>query len=330
MAGGSLHLIPGSHPETVRLYQGLRYRSLRYLSARLYLLLRNSESASGSEPIRATRPRGQHPGAENVSHPVDRESGPPSQIATIHELSDFQIVLVDPQIPANIGMVARAMRNCGFQRLVTVNGCSPRGREAFRPAVDAARLLEEAKTFSDLREAIADSRLVVGTTRRRGQGRHSLITPEVMVRELLPRARRQEVSILFGPERDGLSRDALDLCDALVNIPSHSDLASFNLAQAVLLVIYPIFRARVTSAAPAGGPDMASVRSREDFFAQLEEVLSRIGFLKENNPGRVLSALRQLLGRTGLEEREVRILRGILSQVQWAVTQAGDAERTKD
>lgn len=237
--------------------------------------------------------------------------------------SAIRIVLVDPRTPENIGMAARAMKNCGLSRLVLVRPVDFRSASAYRPAMDAFPVLEAAEVFPDLPSAIAASGMVVGTTRRGGQDRRPLLTLADLAREVLPRAGGREVSILFGPETDGLSREAVDRCDVLVRIPGHPEFPSFNLAQAVLLVAYELFRALPVCWDGGDRRDLATAESRESFYLHLERTLLRIGFLHEDNPGRILSTLRRLFGRAELEAREVRILRGILSQVEWALDREG-------
>jgi tRNA/rRNA methyltransferase len=242
------------------------------------------------------------------------------------DLSVIRIVLVDPRIPENIGMAARAMKNCGLSRLALVRGADPRQPAACRPAMDALSILETAERFEDLHSAVARSRMVVGTTRRGGQDRQPLLSPREWVRDVLPRAAGEEISILFGTEKDGLTRQAVDRCDVLITLGGHPDFPSFNLAQAVLLVAYELFR---TAPEPPDDRklDLATAADREAFYRHLQAVMLRIGFLHENNPGRILSTFRRLLGRTGLEERELRILRGFLSQIEWALGAGNRAGR---
>jgi tRNA/rRNA methyltransferase len=237
------------------------------------------------------------------------------------DLSRIRIVLVEPRVPENIGMAARAMKNCGISRLVLVRPVDHLSPAACRPAMEAYPLVQSAQVHTQLAQAIDGSRMVVGATRRGGKDRHPLLTPAEWIREILPRAEGQEVSILFGAEKDGLTREAIDRCDVLLTLPAHPGYGSFNLAQAVLLVCYELFRATPEQVAGANRLELATEREREAFFAQLETLLLRVGFLHENNPGRIMSSLRRLFGRTALEERDVRILRGILSQIEWALKQ---------
>jgi tRNA/rRNA methyltransferase len=235
------------------------------------------------------------------------------------DLSRIRIVLVEPRVPENIGMSARAMKNCGLSHLVLVDPVDPLSVAACRPAMDAVGLVRSAAIVATLAEAVAGSRMVVGATRRGGQDRHPLVTPPDWIREYLPRAEGQEVSIVFGCEKDGLSREALDRCDLLLTLPAHPDYGSFNLAQAVLLVGYELFR-NSDACGPGGSRlELAAEKDREEFFIHLERLLLEVGFLHENNPGRIMTSLRRLFGRAGLEERDLRILRGILSQIEWAL-----------
>ena len=243
------------------------------------------------------------------------------------DLSLIRIVLVEPRVPENIGMAARAMKNCGLSRLALVGAVDHLTPSACRPAMEALPILEAAEIFSDLPSAVARSRMVVGTTRRGGQDRGPLHTPAEWIRDLLPRAAGQEVSILFGTEKDGLTREAVGLCDVLVRIPAHPDFVSFNLAQAVLLIGYELFRAVPGPRREQEELDLATAESRERLFRHLDTVLLRIGFLREDNPRRILPTLRRLFGRTSLEEREVRVLRGILSQVEWALEHRGGKKK---
>ena len=246
------------------------------------------------------------------------------------DLARIRIVLVAPAIPENIGMAARAMQNCGLSRLVLVNPVDPRSVAAVRPAMEAHRLVARAEIHRDLAAAVAGSGMVVGTTRRRGRDRHPPLPLDEWIRDQLPRSGGRDISILFGPEKNGLDREALDRCDFLITIPAHSGHESFNLAQAVLLVSHALFRAAEKGAPPLpAAPVPATAGEREGLQRHLESVLIRIGFQQTGQPGRVLARLRRLFGRTVLDEREVRILRGILSQFEWALYRKRPGEAGK-
>ena len=121
---------------------------------------------------------------------------------------------------------------------------------------------------------------------------------------------------MFGPERTGLTDEHLQHCQRLVTIPSNPEFESMNLAQAVAIVSYEIFQRFVN--VPLGrAMEMASLDEVEGFFEHLQSCLTEIGFLNQQNPLKIMVTLKQILGRASLEERDVSILRGILSQWSW-------------
>ena len=150
------------------------------------------------------------------------------------------VVLVRPQMAENVGMVARAMMNCGLWELRLV---CPRedhlSRAAKRASSGADRILEQAKVFDDLDAAIADMHKVFATTARPRDMVKIVMTPEISADEtdgLL--AGKKRVAWLFGPERTGLENTDLAAADALVQIPLNPAHSSLNLSQAVLIMGY--------------------------------------------------------------------------------------------
>ena len=159
------------------------------------------------------------------------------------------VVLVRPQLAVNIGMCARAMVNFGLDdlRLVAPREGWPRQDEhrdtAYAAAAGAAHLLDNARVFATVREAIADLNCVFATTaRERGQGKR-IEAPVTAMGEARGRMDRGEkVGVLFGPERTGLDNEDVGVADAILTFPVNPAYASLNLAQAVLLVGYEWFR----------------------------------------------------------------------------------------
>src|SRR5262249_31106306 len=150
---------------------------------------------------------------------------------------------------------------------------------------------QSAEIHDSLAAAVAGSGLVVGATRRGGQDRHPLLGPDEWIRDYLPRADGHDVSIVFGCEKDGLSREELDRCDLLLALPANPEYGSYNLAAAVLLVGYELFRSSPSVPQRREKADLTSRQEREDFFAHLEQVLLEVGFLHPNNPGRIMTTL---------------------------------------
>ena len=235
-------------------------------------------------------------------------------------LGRIRIVLVRPRGAANVGAVARAMKNTGVRHLVLVRPRLRRdARLATAMAVHARDLLSRARTVGTLAEAVADCRLVVGTTRRGGLYRAAAEPPDDVAPAVLARARRGPVALVFGPEDHGLSNDDLKQCHRLITIPTSAAYPSLNLAQAVLLCCYELRRTLLGGGPSPANPIPSPAAAADIDFAleRLKEALLRIGFLHPQNPDHIMFAFRRLFGRAGLETRDVRILLGLARQIEW-------------
>jgi len=230
-------------------------------------------------------------------------------------LDSISIILVRPRFHENVGSVARAMKNMGLSRLLLVEGCCPLHANAYKLASGAEDILERAEEVPTLREAITDMGCVVGMTSRGGRGRSPLLKPEILVEKLIPISVKNLIALAFGSEKDGLTNEELALCHFYGRIPSSEGFPSLNLAQAVMVICYELFRSSVV--VPENPVRLARAEQMEGMFEHMERTLLDIGFLDPNNPQRVMKALRQLFGRCQMEERDVQILRGIFSQMDW-------------
>jgi tRNA/rRNA methyltransferase len=227
-------------------------------------------------------------------------------------------VLVEPQSPGNIGMTCRAMKNMGFNRLRLVNGCDRFHPESLKFAVAARDLLESTTVFPDLASALADCKLTVGTTRRHGKYRQEILSPV----EVADRLRNQTASdcqaaIVFGREDNGLTTEELSLCRWHATIPTSAEYGSLNLAQSVLLFCYEMQKTSTTPADTRTN-EMADSSEMETFFGHLHASMKKIGFLNEQNPDHIMRSMRRIFFRANLDSREVTVLRGILTQIDWA------------
>jgi tRNA/rRNA methyltransferase len=233
------------------------------------------------------------------------------------DLDSISVVLVRPKYYENIGSVARAMKNMGLNRLVIVDGPSPLHPNAYRLASGAEDILERAEEAPTLRDGIEDMGCVVGMTRRQGKGRRPLLSPEALVRRLISLSVKNSIGLVFGSERIGLTNEELSHCHLYGRIPSAESFPSLNLAQAVMVITYELFKASVP--AVTHPVEVVQTEQLEKLFDHMEETLLKIGFLSPNDPKRVMRVLKQLFGRSGMDEREVRILQGILSKMDWYV-----------
>lgn len=231
--------------------------------------------------------------------------------------AEIRIVLVRPQGAANTGAVARIMKNMGLRDLALVRPRF-RGRSAARTmAVHAADVLDGARTYDTLAEAVADCGLVAGTTCRRGPYRSAPLTPRQAAPHLRQAAATNRVAVVFGPEDHGLSNRDLQLMQMLVTIPTDDAYPSLNLAQAVGLCCYELLLAGGADVGCETAPILPTSADTELMFERLQRALSVIGFLNRDNPEHIMYALRSMFARARLDERDVRILLGLARQIEW-------------
>ena len=228
------------------------------------------------------------------------------------------VILVRPQSPGNIGSVARVMRNMGFDRLALVAPERFPHPEARMMASGARRVLEEAEIHDTLDAATAACHWLAGTSARQRQHRNLPLTPRQLGDKLPALCREYRVGLVFGPEDAGLTTAELDACHDLVAIPSSPAAPSLNLAQAAAVICYEISQPRHCDAAPPA-PPLATVADSEAMYRHLRRAFSIRGFPGEPAVERALSGLRRIFERSGLERRDVRLLRGIARQLGWAL-----------
>lgn len=232
----------------------------------------------------------------------------------------ISVVLVGPQSPGNIGMVARAMGNFGVSDLRLVNPCQHLHPEARKFAVRAAPLLGSARIYADLGAALADLPMAVAATRRSGKLRGELldVADAAALSGTLPD--RDRLGLVFGREDSGLTSEEVSLCTHSAAIATAEEVGSMNLAQAVLVFLYEFTRQshHEVDAAPAqvGRPTVAEF---EGVFAQMEQVLTRIAFLNPSRPAAVMNRLRRMIHQAGIDKDDLSLLRGMWTQLAWSI-----------
>jgi tRNA/rRNA methyltransferase len=226
------------------------------------------------------------------------------------------IILVEPQLAENIGMAARAMANFGLLELRLVaprNGWPKKGTHS--AASGATHILEAARLFPTLREAIGDLQFVLATTAREREQMKRVYGPDEGIGEVQRRlAEGQRVGILFGRERTGLDNDEVSLADAIITFPVDPRFSSLNLAQSVLLVGYEWFR-QAGGGLPFAGEHRSPPAPREmvlSLFDYLEGELDAVGYYPDDKRAVMVRNMRDILHRMDLSEQDIRTLRGTL------------------
>jgi tRNA/rRNA methyltransferase len=238
-----------------------------------------------------------------------------------------RIVLVGTQIAANLGSVARAMRNFGASDLVLVSPVADRLDQNARQTATrhADDLLEKCRVVGRLEEALAGCVLAAATSARTGGlfRRQTIGPPDEIAARLIASAPKGPVALVFGPEASGLSNDDVQLCPYLIHIPTEPESGALNLAQAAAICLYEIRRAWLgRDSAESDDNEVVPWERQAHLFAQLQSGLERIGYLRGIRGDALMHALRHLVGRARPTPMEARLLYGLARQLHWIAGQA--------
>jgi TrmH family RNA methyltransferase len=232
------------------------------------------------------------------------------------KLDNLQVVLVAARNPLNIGAAARAMSNFGFRRLRVVNPYQVAFREA-RSAVNASELLANAEEYTTVAEAIADCKLVVGTTAvQHRELNHPLRILKEGAQMIRKSFQSSPVALLFGSERFGLSNDDISHCHWLMHIPTRQGHPSMNMGQAVAICLYELIReTKIPKAAKLN--DAAAARELDRINALLVETLLKSEFINTRTAASSEEKLRRMVRRLNLRQGDAELWLGILRQILW-------------
>lgn len=238
------------------------------------------------------------------------------------------IILVHTQMGENIGMAARAMLNCGLTdlRLVAPRDGWP-SEIAQRASSGALAVIDQAKLYDTLADAVADCTFVVATTSRTRDMVKPVLTPDTAAAAILTAdqtAQKPVSALVFGAERTGLENDDLTLCDALLNIPLNPEYMSLNIAQAVLLTSYTWYQkmlvatdAAVPDQLAVDDKDIATKQETEYLLQHMQDALDESGFFTaENLRPTVLRNLRNTFQRMRLSRQETHTFHGIIKSLR--------------
>ena len=232
-------------------------------------------------------------------------------------MSALKVVLISPRNPLNIGAAARAMSNFGFSEMRLVNPYAVAFREA-RSAVKAHAVLEQAREYPTVAEAVADCALVVGTTAIGPRVlEHPLRRLEYGGKLIAKKIAAAPVALLFGSEKFGLSNEDMSHCHWLMRIPTREEHGSMNLGQAVAVCLYEIIR---SPAAAKTAPDVkrpAEVVHTERITEFLETILDRSGYVHARVEGSTRMKIRRLVRRLQLNAHDGEVWLGMLRQILW-------------
>ena len=227
------------------------------------------------------------------------------------------VVLVAARNPLNIGAAARAMSNFGCLDLRLVNPYEVAFREA-KSAVKAQKVLENAREFPTVGEAVADCALVVGTTSIGHRvPEHPLKRLESGGKLIARQLATAPVALLFGSEKFGLSNDDMSHCNWLMRIPTREEHGSMNLGQAVAVCLYEIIRSPAAAKVKSRAKPEVSAGDLERMTATLKEILEHSGYMHERVEGSSELKLRRMIRRMNLDAHDAQVWLGMLRQIRW-------------
>ncbi|HLY52787.1 MAG TPA: TrmH family RNA methyltransferase [Steroidobacteraceae bacterium] len=186
-------------------------------------------------------------------------------------------------------------------------------------ASGADDVLAAARVVERLGEALAGCGFIAATTARERDQYFRVADVRAAAAQVVEHARRSPAAVLFGAERTGLTNEELETAHVLLRIPASEAYPSLNLAMAVQLVAYELYRARgeLTPAAAQPAVPLASAGEMQQLYAHFAQVLEEIEFRDRTESGtHLMSRIRRLLQRAELDHNEANILRGILTAVQ--------------
>jgi TrmH family RNA methyltransferase len=240
------------------------------------------------------------------------------------EFDHLRVVLVSSRNALNIGAAARAMSNFGFLRLRVVNPFEAGFREA-RSAVGASEVLADAEQYDCVADAVADCKLVVGTT---AVGVRDLNHPvkrlELAARVIRKQLTTGKVAILFGSEKFGLSNKDFSHCHWLTRIPTREDHRSMNLGQAVAICMYELSR-DASVAGQSEKEELAVSGEVERFTDSLLAALKTSGYV--NPAASNDEKVRRLVRRLKMPAKDVQVWLGVLRQIMWKM-RSGEPKKT--
>ncbi len=224
----------------------------------------------------------------------------------------FVIVLVRPRDPNNIGAAARAMANFGLSELRVVEPYLPTWQIAVS-AVGAQDILQNARLFSSLPQALEDCHLSIATTALKNRQLNEQIVALPQLPSWLGQQNADKIALVFGNEKTGLSNEDIELCTAAMHIPTTAKQPSVNLAQAVILTCYELARAGCDQSPK--GPKLPTFQQTELVIASLERLMTAAQFKQDFSAKQRQNLARTLFHKTRLSGNDLFFIKKLSDQL---------------
>ena len=235
---------------------------------------------------------------------------------------NISFILVGTTHPGNIGAAARAMKNMGIHQMGLVSPKDFPHEKAFFRAKAATDVLEKAVIYKSLKEAISETKLVIGTSARNRKVPWPIVSPSEAAEEIVSFSKTSEAktAVVFGREDRGLTNEELGLCNLHVHIPSSDEYPSLNLSQAIQIIAYEI---RLKALSHEGkltkqewDVPLAENAEIEKLIEHFDELMQEVEFYKTDNPRQLLRRVRRFFKRSKLDHIEANVFRGVFAAIQ--------------
>ncbi|MGE5340044.1 MAG: RNA methyltransferase [Candidatus Omnitrophota bacterium] len=239
-------------------------------------------------------------------------------------LNNVYVVLVEPKNAGNIGSVVRAMKNMGVSHLRLVNPVPYReDMDQRKMGYRAQEITANSKEFSTLEEALADIHAVFLATSKSGKWKRDFLLPENAAEIVAQRAPKEKIAVVFGREDKGVTIDESQMANYFIHIPMYEGYPSLNLSQAVLVVLYEVFK-KVGTMPMLPYPKIAPQKEFERLYDNIWALMRSL-LLREPEKGLFHRSLKRALNRTRWTPADLAVFDRACKQVRWFI-----ANKTRD
>ena len=230
----------------------------------------------------------------------------------------FGFILVKPQLGENIGACARSMKNFGFNKLHIVE---PKinfpNHKAKATSVGAYDIINKAKVFKNVEDAIQSFNLVVSlSARRRDINKKNILIDDFQ--KIITKKRNLNIGLMFGPEASGLSNKDLSFSNYILKIPTSSKFKSLNLSHSFTIICYEIFKLINIKNTLKTSSDL-KISSKSNISSVLKHLVSLLEkkdfFIPIEKKHSMLLNINNLIYRLEPNDKELRILASIISSL---------------
>jgi len=239
----------------------------------------------------------------------------------------LKVVLVEPAGPINVGSVARLCENFNVHELILVSPqCDYLAKEAKKMAVRGLKILERAKVYQDLNSALSDCSRIIATCGRKEHGEIPLNSNKEALSWAIKSEREEKIAIVFGREDRGLSNEELLKANKVISLKTSNNYPSLNLSHAVAIVLHEFNQINEIDLLKTN-PKVnypANLIKLEDCINDVGSLLLDIGFLMNHTYKAKMRKIKQFLLRGEIQDDEVALIRGIISQARWKIKNKND------